>query len=179
MVVAVEEGGETALAFSLRERPLAPRGTTHERTHACGARICYRRRALQSPIGAQANRQSLSHENSRRATLSAPPAPQKKHATHSILYQRGVYPQESFQPRKHYGLSMMVTRDDALTRYLATVSKQMTGGSLPRFPVAAPPASPLLRSEPTPRPPPPQKKTKTQQQQNGSPAASSSASCSS
>lgn len=45
----------------------------------------------------------------------------------SILYQRGIYPQETFQQKKHYGLSMMMTKDDGLLAYLSNVTKQMTG----------------------------------------------------
>jgi hypothetical protein len=45
----------------------------------------------------------------------------------SILYQRGIYPSESFQQQKHYGLSMMVTTDPGLTKYLTSVLQQMSG----------------------------------------------------
>lgn len=44
----------------------------------------------------------------------------------SILYQRGIYPPETFQAAKHYGLSMMVTTDNGLGKYLDTVLRQMT-----------------------------------------------------
>jgi HORMA domain len=47
--------------------------------------------------------------------------------TDSILYQRGVYPPESFQQRKQYGLSVMVTADDKLAKYLATVLEHVQG----------------------------------------------------
>lgn len=47
--------------------------------------------------------------------------------SHSILYQRGVYPPESFQQRKQYGLSVMVTADDKLAKYLATVLEHVQG----------------------------------------------------
>jgi hypothetical protein len=43
------------------------------------------------------------------------------------LYQRGIYPQETFQQKKNYGLAMMVTKDDGLLAYLTNVTKQMTG----------------------------------------------------
>jgi hypothetical protein len=46
----------------------------------------------------------------------------------SILYQRGIYPQETFYQKKNYGLAMMVTKDDGLLAYLTNVTKQMTGG---------------------------------------------------
>ena len=70
----------------------------------------------------------------RARTRRRPPPPPPTHPithtptrTASILYQRGVYPQETFGPRRQYGLSMMVTKDEGLARYLGTVSKQMTG----------------------------------------------------
>jgi len=64
---------------------------------------------------------------------------------------------------------MMVTRDEALTRYLATVSKQMTGeggwGVGRRYAARAPPLPRLAHSPPPPRPPPqqqPQQQTTTE-----------------
>ncbi len=52
----------------------------------------------------------------------------------SILYQRGIYPAESFQQRRQYGLTMMVTSDPGLTQYLTSVLQQMSGTArgLPR-----------------------------------------------
>lgn len=43
------------------------------------------------------------------------------YAVNSILYQRGVYPPASFKEQKQYGLSVMVTKDAALTKYLGNV----------------------------------------------------------
>ncbi|KAI8463983.1 MAG: DNA-binding protein [Monoraphidium minutum] len=48
------------------------------------------------------------------------------YAVNSILYQRGIYPQETFQQKKQYGLAMMVTKDDGLLAYLTNVTAQMT-----------------------------------------------------
>ena len=45
----------------------------------------------------------------------------------SILYQRGIYPPESFEQKKQYGLTMMVTSDEGLTKYLTAVLAQMSG----------------------------------------------------
>ena len=45
----------------------------------------------------------------------------------SILYQRGVYPPESFKQHKQYNLSMMVTTDTGLTTYLINVLANMSG----------------------------------------------------
>jgi hypothetical protein len=53
--------------------------------------------------------------------------------TGSILFQRGIYPQDTFIQKKHYGLAMMVTKDDGLLAYLTNVTKQMTGA--PRWPL--------------------------------------------
>lgn len=36
----------------------------------------------------------------------------------SILYQRGIYPPEQFERKQKYGLTMLVTNDDALRTYL-------------------------------------------------------------
>ena len=46
-------------------------------------------------------------------------------SVNSILYQRGIYPAESFAQVPKYGLPMMVTKDDALKQYLAAVLSQM------------------------------------------------------
>jgi mitotic spindle assembly checkpoint protein MAD2 len=46
-------------------------------------------------------------------------------AVNSILYQRGVYPPDSFAQVPKYGLPMMVTKDDQLKRYLGTVLSQL------------------------------------------------------
>ena len=49
----------------------------------------------------------------------------------SILYQRGIYPPESFDRQKKYGLAMMVTSDEGLSKYLTSVLKQMSGSQPP------------------------------------------------
>lgn len=46
-------------------------------------------------------------------------------AVNSILFQRGIYPPESFESRKKYGLGMMVTSDAGLTQYLDNVLRQI------------------------------------------------------
>ncbi|KAG5187224.1 DNA-binding protein [Tribonema minus] len=45
----------------------------------------------------------------------------------SILYQRGIYPAESFSKQQKYGLTMMTTEDMGLKAYLDNVIKQMHG----------------------------------------------------
>lgn len=47
----------------------------------------------------------------------------------SILYQRGIYPSDSFEQQKQYGLSIMVSTDEGLTGYLTTVLRQMSGAA--------------------------------------------------
>uniref|UniRef100_A0A7S1G3K4 HORMA domain-containing protein n=1 Tax=Bicosoecida sp. CB-2014 TaxID=1486930 RepID=A0A7S1G3K4_9STRA len=44
----------------------------------------------------------------------------------SILYQRGIYPPESFSAVSQYGLSMLVTTDDGLKGYLSQVLGQLS-----------------------------------------------------
>ena len=46
------------------------------------------------------------------------------YALSSILYQRGVYPAENFEPVKKYGLTVMVVKDPKLCGYLQTVLRQ-------------------------------------------------------
>jgi len=45
----------------------------------------------------------------------------------SILYQRGMYPSDSFKLLPYHGLNMMVTKDKDLKHYLDTVMGQMQG----------------------------------------------------
>ena len=45
----------------------------------------------------------------------------------SILYQRGVYPPEDFQQQKQYGLTMMVSTEPGIKKYLCSVLEQMSG----------------------------------------------------
>ena len=48
-------------------------------------------------------------------------------AMSSILYQRGVYPAENFEPVKQYGITVMAVKDPKLRAYLQSVLKQFTG----------------------------------------------------
>jgi hypothetical protein len=45
----------------------------------------------------------------------------------SILYQRGIYPEEDFMMVKKYGLNMLVTTDDGLQTYLKKIMSQLNG----------------------------------------------------
>jgi len=48
-------------------------------------------------------------------------------STFSILYQRGIYPPESFTRVEKYGLGMLVTKEEGLKNYLNNVIKQLKG----------------------------------------------------
>lgn len=45
----------------------------------------------------------------------------------SILYQRGIYPEESFKQKPYHGLQVHVSTDKELAKYLDTVMGQMQG----------------------------------------------------
>lgn len=49
------------------------------------------------------------------------------YSVNSILYQRGVYPPESFKRASNYGLTMMVTTDEDLIKYLNNIGAQLEG----------------------------------------------------
>merc|ERR1740117_2883722 len=48
-------------------------------------------------------------------------------AINSILYQRGVYPAESFAQVTKYGLKILVTEDKGLQAYIGEVLQQLKG----------------------------------------------------
>ncbi len=50
-----------------------------------------------------------------------------EYSVNSILYQRGIYPPETFKRVPKYGLAMMLTTDDSLTTYISNVMKQLHG----------------------------------------------------
>eukprot|EP00983_Pelagomonas_calceolata_P091578 1157565-Pelagomonas_calceolata.AAC.1 len=50
----------------------------------------------------------------------------------SILYQRGVYPQETFDVAKKYGCNLWLNNDEGLTKYLHTVLQQTKGATAVR-----------------------------------------------
>jgi len=43
----------------------------------------------------------------------------------SILYQRGIYPPESFTRKQEYGLTLLVTTDDKVTKFLTDILAQI------------------------------------------------------
>lgn len=52
------------------------------------------------------------------------------YSVNNILYQRGVYPPESFKRVSQYGLSMMITTDEGLLAYLSNILRQLDGSIL-------------------------------------------------
>eukprot|EP00762_Andalucia_godoyi_P003493 ANDGO_04331.mRNA.1 Mitotic spindle assembly checkpoint protein MAD2A len=54
------------------------------------------------------------------------------YAVNSILYQRGIYPPESFTRKQKYGLAMMVTSDAGLQEYLGKVLSQLSSWMMSR-----------------------------------------------
>jgi mitotic spindle assembly checkpoint protein MAD2 len=55
----------------------------------------------------------------------------------SILFQRGIYPPESFTKVKKYGLGLLVTTDTALRDYIKNVVEQMSSMQRARPPSLA------------------------------------------
>lgn len=49
------------------------------------------------------------------------------YSINSILYQRGIYPPDTFMPVAMYGLSILVTKDEGLRAYLTNVLLQLSG----------------------------------------------------
>lgn len=49
------------------------------------------------------------------------------YSINSILYQRGIYEQESFTRVQKYGLAMQVTTDVQLQQYIKNVMTQLQG----------------------------------------------------
>ena len=48
-------------------------------------------------------------------------------SVNNILYQRGIYPPESFKRVNQYGLSMMLSTDERLSAYMTNILKQLEG----------------------------------------------------
>ena len=49
------------------------------------------------------------------------------YSINSILYQRGIYPPESFHRISKYGLAMMKTIEEGLQKYIANILTQLQG----------------------------------------------------
>ncbi|XP_014276419.1 mitotic spindle assembly checkpoint protein MAD2A [Halyomorpha halys] len=48
-----------------------------------------------------------------------------KYGINSILYQRGIYPPESFKNEEHFGLTILVSTDDKINSFLESVLSQI------------------------------------------------------
>lgn len=48
-----------------------------------------------------------------------------EYGINSILYQRGIYPPEMFQPSEHFGLFIFTSTDDKIKSFLDTVLGQI------------------------------------------------------
>lgn len=46
---------------------------------------------------------------------------------HSILYQRAVYPSETFEMIEKFGVRVMLSQDDKIIRFINSVLSQMQG----------------------------------------------------
>jgi len=55
------------------------------------------------------------------------------YSINSILYQRGIYPPESFSKVTKYGLPMMITTDEGLKKYLSQVLSQLSSWMLQKL----------------------------------------------
>lgn len=47
--------------------------------------------------------------------------------TCSILYNRGLYPEESFSKVKKYGLPMLLTQDEGVKSFISGITSQLSG----------------------------------------------------
>ncbi|XP_078170269.1 mitotic spindle checkpoint protein MAD2-like isoform X1 [Carex rostrata] len=48
------------------------------------------------------------------------------YAANSILYNRGVYPEESFSKVKKYGLTMLLTQDESVKSFISSLTSQLS-----------------------------------------------------
>uniref|UniRef100_A0A3P8NUC3 Mitotic spindle assembly checkpoint protein MAD2A n=1 Tax=Astatotilapia calliptera TaxID=8154 RepID=A0A3P8NUC3_ASTCA len=83
-----------------------------------------------APGSAAAGRPRIPDPNQTANTSSQPPRPDGKQRTgafgiNSILYQRGIYPPETFTRVTHYDLSLLLTTDPKLKSYLTNVVSQL------------------------------------------------------
>lgn len=49
------------------------------------------------------------------------------YSLNSILYQRGVFPEESFIPTQHYGLTMYMSKMPEIQKYISEILPQLKG----------------------------------------------------
>ena len=50
-----------------------------------------------------------------------------EYSVNNILYQRGIYPPETFKRVSKYGLSMVIATDEAVAAYITNIIKQLNG----------------------------------------------------
>lgn len=55
--------------------------------------------------------------------ISFPP----DYGVNSILFQRGIYPAETFNPVQQYGLTILMSKDDKIKEFLNNVLGQAEG----------------------------------------------------
>lgn len=48
-----------------------------------------------------------------------------EYGINSILYQRGIYPPETFEPAEHFGMFILMSTDDKIKTFLDTVLTQV------------------------------------------------------
>ena len=53
-----------------------------------------------------------------------------EYSVNSILYQRAIYPPESFRKVSKYSLAMMLTTDESLSNYIKNIMKQLQGNCI-------------------------------------------------
>lgn len=75
------------------------------------------------PVGGGAGSAASCRFISPHVASCRPPA----YGINSILYQRGIYPPETFTRVQKYGLTLLVTTDPELKNYLNNVVEQMKG----------------------------------------------------
>lgn len=51
----------------------------------------------------------------------------------AILFQRGIYPAETFNTTQHYGLTLLMSKDDKIEAFLKNVLSQAEGLHSPAF----------------------------------------------
>lgn len=52
------------------------------------------------------------------------------YSLNSILYQRGVYPEETFKAVQHYGITMFMSKDPKIESYIKDILPKLQGNYL-------------------------------------------------
>ena len=53
-----------------------------------------------------------------------------KYSVHNILYQRCIYPPETFKREPKFGISMMVSSDEPVVAYIDNIIRQLNGNCI-------------------------------------------------